>query len=604
MVNRRHERRLRGAPPRPGERGRDALGSFGGLAALSLDALSSVAYGPEAVVLVLVAAGTGAIHYSLPITIAISVLLGVLVVSYGQVIVAHPEGGGAYAVAKADFGPGVSQLAAASLVVDYVLTVAVSLAAGAGSLTSTFPALHGDELELCLAGLTLLAAVNFRGIAESARVLMLPTLAFIVGMVAVIVGGLLRAHPMASIGSPIPVHVTEAVGIILLLKAFAAGCSALTGVEAIANAVPTFREPKVANARRTELMLGVLLGVMLLGLSTLIVRFHVVPRGGATVLAQLTAAALGTGAAFHAIGLAVTLVLLLAANTSFGGLPVLLSLLAHDNRVPHLFGLRAIRRVYRYGLVSLSLSAALLLWIVDGNTQRLVPLFAIGVFIGFTISQAGLVRHWARARPRGWRRRAAVNGFGALLTATATVVFLIAKFTEGAWIVVVLIPLLMVVFHRIHGYYAEVSAELELGSIPPFPDASPTLVVVPIAGVSRLTYEALAAAKSLGGEIVAVNVQLDDNGARKLRADWKAWSPGVPLVVLPSPERHLIAPIVEYVKTQAASRSHRVVVLIPEVEPRKRRHEVLQNQRGLLLAGALRLRTDVVICTLCFRLHD
>ncbi len=317
--------------------------------------------------LVLVAAGTGAISSSLPITIAITVLLAVLVVSYGQVIAAHPEGGGAYAVAKAELGATVSQLAAASLLVDYVLTVAVSLAAGAGSLISTFPSLRGDQLPLALGGLLLLTLVNFRGIAESARVLMLPTLLFIASMAAVIIGGLLRSHRAAAIGTVMPIHVSEALGVILILKAFAAGCSALTGVEAIANGVPSFREPRVKNAQRTELMLGATLGVMLLGLGGLIVRFHVVPRGGVTVLAQLTAAALGTGTAFYVVGLSVTIVLLLAANTSFGGLPVLLSLLAQDNRLPHLFGLRALRRVFRYGLVALALSAALILWVVGGT---------------------------------------------------------------------------------------------------------------------------------------------------------------------------------------------------------------------------------------------
>jgi amino acid transporter len=604
MVTQRHERRLRGAPPRPGERGRDALGSLGGLAALSLDALSSVAYGPEAIVLVLVAAGTGAIRYSLPVTAAITVLLVVLVVSYGQVIAAHPEGGGAYAVAKADLGGAVSELAAASLVVDYVLTVAVSLAAGAGSLVSTYPSLQGHELELCLAGLALLTLVNLRGIAESARFLMLPTAVFIAGIGVVIVGGLLRSHRAGAIGSVIPAHTGAAIGVILLLKAFAAGCSALTGVEAIANAVPSFREPRVGNARRTELMLGALLGVMLLGLGTLIVRFHIVPRGGVTVLAQLTAAALGTGPAFHVIGLSVTLVLLLAANTSFGGLPVLLSLLAQDNRMPHLFGLRAERRVFRYGLVSLSASAALLLWIVNGNTQRLVPLFAIGVFIGFTISQTGLVLHWFRVRPPGWWQRAAINAFGALLTATATVVFLLAKFLAGAWIVVVLIPLLILLFKRVNVYYTKVSAELELGAIPPLPTPSRALVIVPVAGVSKLSFEAICAAKSLGDEVVAVSIQFDAEASRKLSADWDEWNPGVRLVVLSNPERHLVGPIVDYVNSQATTSGRRVAVLIPEVEPRKRRHEILQNQRGALLALALRRRTDAVICTLPFRLHD
>jgi amino acid transporter len=457
---------------------------------------------------------------------------------------------------------------------------------------------------LCLAGLGLLTLVNFRGIAESARLLMLPTLVFIIGIVAVIVGGLLRSHRGAAIGSVLPVHTTEAIGVILILRAFAAGCSALTGVEAIANAVPSFREPRVQNARRTELMLGVTLGVMLLGLGALIVRFHVVPRGGVTVLAQLTAAALGTGAAFYVVGLSVTVVLLLAANTSFGGLPVLMSLLAQDNRLPHLFGLRAERRVFRYGLVALSLSAGLILWAVNGNTQSLVPLFAIGVFIGFTISQTGLVRHWVTTRPVGWWRRAAINGFGAALTATATIVFLLAKFLEGAWVVVVLIPLLMLLFTRIHSYYADVQAELELGAIPPFPRARQALVIVPVAGLSRLTYEALVAAKSLGNNVTAVSVQFDEDAADKLRADWNRWSPGVPLVVLPNPERHLIGPIVDYVKAQTATPDQRVAVLIPEAEPRKRRHQILQNQRGLLLAAALRRRTDAVICTLAFRLHD
>jgi amino acid transporter len=450
----------------------------------------------------------------------------------------------------------------------------------------------------------LLTAVNYRGIAESARLLMGPTLVFIAAMVLVIVVGLVRSHPVTKIGSPISVHVTEAVGLILLLKAFAAGCSALTGVEAIANAVPSFRDPRVRNARRTELMLGALLGAMLLGLGVLIARFHVAPRGGVTVLAQLTAAALGTGHAFQVVGLSVTLVLLLAANTSFGGLPVLLSLLAHDNRLPHLFGLRAERRVYRYGLASLSLLAGLLLWAVGANTQRLVPLFAIGVFIGFTISQTGLVRHWVTKRPRGWQRRAAVNAFGALLTATATIVFLAAKFLEGAWIVVVIVPLLMAMFHRISGYYGEVARELDLGSTPRHPRTGPALIVVPVAGVSRLTYEAICAAKSLGGEVIAVSVQFDDDSARTMQAAWGKWNPGVQLVVLPSPDRRVVAPIVEFVKKQRATSDRLVAVLITEVEPRKRRHQILQNQRGLLIAAALRLRTDALICTLPFRLRE
>lgn len=421
------------------------LTAVGGLAALSLDALSSVAYGPEAIVVALVAAGVGAISATLPIAIAIAitVLLMVLVVSYRQVIAVHPDGGGAYAVAKQDLGRGVSLLAAASLVVDYVLTVAVSLAAGAASLASVFPILAPHLLAVCLGGLVVLTGLNLVGIAESAKALMLPTLVFIVSIFAIIVLGLAHPQPVSTIGERLSQQPVEALGVILVLKAFAAGCSALTGVEAIANGVPAFRAPAVARAQRTEVTLGILLGSMLVGLAVLIKLHHVVPRGNVTVLAQLSAGAFGTGWPFYVSNLSVTLVLGLAANTSFGGLPVLMSLLARDNRLPHLFGLRAERPVFRYGVSALALLAAVLLATIGADTTRLLPLFAIGVFIGFTISQTGLVHHWYLARTPGWRRRAALNGTGALLTAVAAIVFLASKFTQGAWLLLIIIPLLL-----------------------------------------------------------------------------------------------------------------------------------------------------------------
>ncbi|GAA3083468.1 hypothetical protein GCM10020000_82030 [Streptomyces olivoverticillatus] len=427
-------------PLRHGEGDKEHLTSFGGLAALSLDALSSVAYGPEAIVLVLVTAGTSALRLTLPVTLAIVGLLVVLVVSYCQVIAVHPDGGGAYAVGKKDLGATVSLLAAASLVVDYVLTVAVSLAAGAASLASVFPSLGNHMLGMCLIGLALITTVNLWGIAESARALMLPLVLFLVAVFGVIVVGLLRSHPAAVVGSVRPVHISEALGTVLVLKAFAAGCSALTGIEAIANGVPAFRQPRARRAQRTELMLGALLGAMLIGLSVLIHRDHITPRGGVTVLAQLAADSFGTGWAYYVANIIVTLVLALAANTSFGGLPVLMSLLSKDGRLPHLFGLRAERPVYRYGVIALAVLAAVLLTAVDGVTDRLIPLYAIGVFIGFTISQTGLVRHWYRLRTRRWALHAALNGTGAVLTATAAVVFIAGKFTSGAWVVVLTVP--------------------------------------------------------------------------------------------------------------------------------------------------------------------
>jgi amino acid transporter len=580
------------------------LGVLGGLAALSLDAQSSVAYGPEAMMLVLVAAGTGALSYGVPLTLVITGMLALLVVSYTQVIAAHPEGGGAYAVAKLNLGRVAALLAAASVVVDYVLTVAVSLAAGALSLGSVFPSLSHHLLLVSLVGLALLTAVNMFGIAESAKLLMLPTVVFIVSIFAVILLGMLHTHPVASIGTSLgPIHATTALGVVLVLKAFAAGSSAVTGVEAIANGVPAFREPRVRRAQSTEVSLGVLLGIMLIGLAILIRADHVVPRGGVTILAQVTAGAFGTGWPFYVSNLAVTLVLGLAANTSFGGLPVLMSLLAKDNRLPHLFYLRAERAVYRYGILALALAAMLLLIAVNAQTSKLIPLFTIGVFIGFTISQVGLVRHWRRTRPRRWRARVAVNGIGAAMTAVAVVVFLSSKFLAGAWVVTLVIPMLMYLFSRIESYYAEVAAELHLGKTPGIPRRRASIVVVPSSTVSRLTERALSAALSLGETVVAVSVAGDEQERERVTQNWAQWKCAVPLEVLLDPHRSLVRTVLSYVESIQAEDAT-ITVLIPEIIPGKRRHEILHNQRGRLLERALKARTEVVVATLPFHIHD
>ncbi len=589
-------------PPKPKEGDKQHLTAFGGLAALSLDALSSVAYGPESILLVLITAGTAALRLTLPITLAIVALLIVLVVSYCQVIAVHPDGGGAYAVGKKDLGATVSLLAAASLVVDYVLTVAVSLAAGAASLASAFPALAPHLLGLTLIGLILITGVNLWGIAESARVLMAPLIAFLLAIFGVIIVGLFRGHPMAVVGRPQPVHVTEAIGVILVLKAFAAGCSALTGIEAIANGVPLFRQPRVKRAQHTELSLGVILGLMLIGLAVLIRRDHVAPRAGVTALAQLTAGSFGSGWAYTAANCIVTLVLGLAANTSFGGLPILMHLLAKDDRLPHLFGLRAERPVYRYGVGALAVLAAGLLIAVDAVTDRLIPLYAIGVFIGFTISQTGLVRHWHHQKPPHWKRRAALNGFGALLTATAAVVFIATKFLAGAWVVVITIPALMLLFSRIHRYYRTAGIELGLGRLPPLPTKERGLVIVPVGGnISKLTENALNAALALGGDVVAVSVHVTAAQCADYRGLWDAWGPGVRLDTIESPSHSLVRPIVDYVKTAQAANLI-VAVLIPEVIPNRWRYRILHNQRGLVLATVLRASTDAVICTMPYRI--
>jgi amino acid transporter len=592
-----------GAGHTPTHHKHEGLSLLGGLSALSLDALSSVAYGPEAMMAVLVLAGTSALRFTLPLTLVITAMLVLLVISYTQVIAAHPDGGGAYAVAKKDLGPRTSLLAAASLVVDYVLTVAVSLAAGAASLGSVFPAFAHHLLIVCLIGLVLLTAVNMFGITESAKLLMGPTLLFIVSVFAVIIISPFHPHPVAVIGAKEAFPVTETLGILLLLKAFAAGCSAVTGVEAIANGVPQFREPRVRTAQATEVSLGVMLGIMLVGLAIMIKVHHVEPRGGVTVLAQLTAGAFGTGWPFYVSNLAVTAVLALAANTSFGGLPVLMSLLAKDHRLPHLFYLRAERPVYRHGIVVLAVAAGLLLIAVGGVTEKLIPLFTIGVFVGFTISQVGLVRHWRKDRPPRWRRRAALNGTGAVMTAVAVVVFVSTKFLEGAWVVVIAVPVMMWLFWKTERYYAEVARELHLGRIPPRPQPKPSAVIVPTSTVSLLTERVLTTALSLGERVVAVAVACDEEEREKILEHWAAWDPGVPLEVLINPQRSLVRSVARYVESLAGEDTVTVVLII-EIQPQKKRHEILHNQRGALLAAVLRSRTDVIVATQPFRLHE
>jgi amino acid transporter len=581
------------------------LGILGGLAALSLDALSSVAYGPEAMVLVLIGAGVDALRFTLPLTLVIVAMLALLVVSYSQVIRAYPDGGGAYTVAKANLGRWPSLLAAAAVVVDYVLTVAVSLAAGAASLGSMFPSLSHHVLLVSLAGLVVLAAVNMFGIAESARLLMVPTAVFVISILVVIVVGAFHFAPVASLGKPLkfPVGPTAALGVVLILKAFASGCSAVTGVEAISNGTPAFRQPRIRNAQGTELSLGVLLGVMLVGLALLIHAHHVVPRSGVTILAQVSAAAVGAGWPFYVTNLSVAVVLGLAANTSFGGLPVLMSLLADDNRLPHIFALRAERPVFRTGITALALGAAALLVATGAEVVKLIPLFTIGVFVGFTISQVGLVRHWRRTRPPRWRVRVVLNGAGAVMTAVAVVVFLGSKFLQGAWVVVLVVPMLMYMFAKTETYYTRVGRVLRIGLTPKPPRRRASIVIVPIATVSVLAERAMSAALSLGETVVAVAVAGDEDEAARIRQMWEQWKCSAPIEILIDPHRSLVRSVLAYVES-IKDADALVTVLIPEVIPSKRRHELLHNQRGRILEAVLKSRTGVVVATLPLHIHE
>jgi amino acid transporter len=596
------------ASQQPDAEERQRLTALEGLAALSLDALSSVAYGPQAIIIVLATAGLVALHrYTLPVTLAIVLLLTVLVVSYRQVIAAFPGGGGAYAVAKAHLGVLPSLIAAASLVVDYVLNAAVGVSAGVEALTSAFHPLYADRVWVCLGVLAFITAANLWGVVESARLFIVPTVLFIAGIFIVIIAGLLRTHPLPfPQGSVSSVPVT--VGVLLLLRAFASGSSALTGVEAIANAVPEFRQPRYRRAQHTEMGLGIILGLMLIGIALVAQKFDAKPSATTTTLAQLTQGAIGHNFLFYAIQLITTVLLALAANTSFGGLPVLASLLATDNFLPHLFFLKAARQVHRYGVIVLAVLAAALLVASRGSTQALIPLFAIGVFVGFTLSQAGMVKHWREQRNPGWRGRAIINGVGAAFTAAALVIELLSKFTEGAWLVVIVVPGFVLLFSRIHTIYARMGAALQIGQIPGPPNPRSSLVVVPIGNLSALVREGISAALSLGDEVIAVSVCFcapeDETAITRLNEQWTQWHPGVPLVTLHNPHRQLGPPVVKYLQElEQTNRRDELVVLIPEVEAARPWLRLLHNQRGFVLEQAIQHGApDVVICRLRYRL--
>jgi amino acid transporter len=594
---------LIGRPLRSSEASKEQINPYEGLSALSLDALTSVAYGPEAIIVVLAIAGAGALHLVLPITIAIILLLAILVVSYRQVIDAYPGGGGAYAVSRANLGANASLVAGASLIVDYTLTVAVSIAAGVASLTSAFPRLSPYTVAICLGILAVITLLNLRGLGDSARAFLLPTFAFIIGLLAIIAVGLI--HPLglhqAQPGrSLLSTHGLQVVSVLLILKAFSAGCSALTGVEAIANGVPLFKEPRAARAKRTELMLGVILGAMLLGLAVLAHRWRIGPRSRETVLSQIMGLAVGRHWAYYVVSLTITVVLALAANTSFGGLPILGSLLARDNYLPHIFGLRGDRQVFNKGIWVLASLSAILLIAVGGDTNEMIPLFAIGVFTGFTLSQSGLVVHWWRERPPRWRYRAVVNGTGAVVTGAATVIFLISKFTQGAWIVVVAVPLFIVLFKRIYAYYGRVAISLGINKVPPAPEGRDTIVIVPVVNVSELTSYAISEALSLGQEVIAITVVNDDHDVNEQRGEalaqtWSEWNPGVALKVLHTDYTSVVGPICTFIDKERRKSDRQLVVLIPVLVPAKFRYRILHNQLDLTLSRALRKRTDIVV---------
>jgi amino acid transporter len=568
------------------------------LAVFSSDALSSVAYATEEILLILVLASTTALHFSVPISLAITGLLAIVAISYQQTIHAYPSGGGSYIVARENLGAVPGLVAAAALLVDYVLTVSVSVAAGVAAVTSAFPGLSPYKVALGVGCVAAIALANIRGVRESGRIFAVPTYFFIVSFGVMIAEGFVRlATGSLPRTAPPVLPATEALTWFLVLRAFSSGCTAMTGTEAISNGIPAFRAPESRNAAITLGWMAVILGTFFVGLTVLADRLAIVPLAEETVVSQIARRLHGTGLFYYAIQAATALILVLAANTSFADFPRLSSLLARDRYVPRQFANLGERLVFSNGIMVLGTMAAILLVIFGGETHALIPLYAVGVFISFTLSQSGMVRRWWRLRDSGWRRRALINGIGAVATGLVALVIAVTKFTHGAWIVVLVIPALVGGFLAMRRHYDDVAEQLSLEGLAGPPELRHTVLII-VGDLHRGVVRAVQYAKTLatGAAVRAVFVETDPAKTAKLEEKWARWGLGVPLVILNSPYRSLLRPLVEYLDAlQSLGDDHMVTVVIPEFLPSKWWQHVLHNQTALLIKGTLLFRKNTVV---------
>ena len=588
------------------EAGSQRIGTAAGVPTFGLDALSSAAYGPEAALTVLLPLGAAGLTFILPITVAIAILLGIIYISYRQTIAAYPSGGGSYTVARANLGTNASLLAAAALMTDYVLNVAVGISAGIGALISGVPALQPYTLMLCLVVLTLLTFVNMRGVGEAGTLFMLPTCAFILTLGAVVFWGVLAT--IASGGHPHPVvspahlaKATEAAGAWVLLRAFASGCTAMTGVEAVSNGVQAFREPVVPAARRTLTIIIVILMVLLLGIAYLAHAYHIGATEPGTsqyqsVLSQLIGAVAGRGIFYWVSIVSILLVLCLSANTSFADFPRLCRAVAEDGYLPRSFGNQGRRLVYSEGIWLLAILSGVLLLVFDGVTDRLIPLFAVGAFLAFTLSQSGMVAHWWKKPGRGARASMAVNGLGATATAVTVVVVATVKFMAGAWMVVILVPSLVVVMLAVGRHYRKIDRETAAPGNLKLDNLQEPIVIVPIIEWSSIAESALRFAMTLSREVEVLHIESEDS-SNSLKRVWasrveepaRAAKQTVPrLTVLKSPFRFVVQPIIDHVlEIERQNPDRTIAVLLPELVERHWYQYFLHNQRAETIAARL-----------------
>jgi amino acid transporter len=584
------------------------------LAIFSSDALSSVAYATEEILIVLALAGAAALSAVLPISLAIAALLAVVALSYRQTIHAYPKGGGSYIVTRDNLGDLAGLTAGAALMLDYVLTVAVSISAGVAAITSAIQALHPYRIELALIALGLMMLVNLRGLREAGTIFAAPTYLFIgsvflllvVGISKVILAGMGGHNLLAGAPPESVVAASQSLTAFLVLRAFASGCTAMTGVEAVSDGVPAFRPPESDNAAKTLTAMAIILGIMFLGIGLLSHHLGLVPEERETILSQLGHRVFSSGPLYYVLQAATFLILVLAANTSFQDFPRLGSFMARDHFLPHQFLFRGDRLAFTNGITVLCVLSGALLVIFKADTSRLIPLYAVGVFLAFTFSQSSMVRRWLRVRGSNWRRNLVMNGLGAVTTGVVTLIIAGTKFTHGAWVVVVLVPCLVALFWAIHGHYQGVSDELAVGDLQPGPLEAEQIgkVIVPVASLNQVVLRTLRYARGLSKDVTAVHVAEDQEAADALRQMWERWHSEIPLLILETPYRSFISPLLAYIDAlDARSPGSLITVVLPEFVPAHWWENVLHNQTALRLKLALLNRPNTVVTDVPYHLR-
>ncbi|EME8090531.1 APC family permease [Enterococcus faecium] len=601
------KRLLVGKPLKSAENDEHKLTRFAALALLSSDALSSIAYGTEQIVVVLVALSAAAIWYSLPIAAFVIILLISLTLSYRQIIHAYPHGGGAYVVSSENLGKNAGLISGGSLLIDYMLTVAVSVSAGAEAITSAVPALYGHQVAISVTIVLLLMMLNLRGLRESASFLLFPVYTFILVISLLIVVGLYNivtgAVPLQA--TALPGAAVPGVSIALILRAFSSGSSSLTGVEAISNAVPFFKKPRAKNAAATLTMMALILGFFFVGITFINYWYGIVPEKEVTVLSQIGKAVFGHGILYYVLQFATALILAVAANTGFSAFPVLAYNLAKDKFMPHMYQDRGDRLGYSNGIITLALGSIVLLFIFHGSTERLIPLYSIGVFIPFALSQTGMVVKWKKEGKR-WLSKSIANITGAFISYAIIVILFVYRLGD-IWPFFIIMPIVMFIFYKIHDHYKKVAEQLRLENDAKLHDYDGNTVLVLVGNVTRVNIGALNYARSIGDYVVAMHVSLDEDveKEKEIEAEFKKHFPDVRFSIVHSSYRSIENPIIRYVdivSKNAAKQNYTTTVLIPQFVPNRRWQNILHNQTSLRLRLRLSWRENIVVSTYSYHL--